>query len=247
MSATTGYNKKIYLLHHLEEVRRRFFICLVSVILLSFVSYFFYEKVFNILTEPFNKPLVFLAPQEAFFIALKISVFTGLILSLPVIFYQTWKFVSLGLKKKETRFLRLVTTISVLLFSIGVVFAYFVVLPLGLKFLIGFGSGLLQPMISISNYISFVVTLLFAFGVVFELPLVILFLTRTGIVSHEFFFSKRKHAILLVFIVAAILTPPDVFTQFLMAGPLIVLYEISIWIARFTSGRKWKNEAKRAY
>jgi len=185
------------------------------------------------LKRPFPHSLVFISPQEPFIITLKIAIFGGIIFALPMIIYQAWQFISSGLKEKEKRYLLLYTPFSLLLFLSGAGFAYFVAIPVGLRFLLSFGASSLEPMISISRYLSFITLMIFSFGIVFELPLVSLFLVKIGIVSPQFLAKKRKIAIIAIFVLAALLTPSiDAFTQILLAVPLLILYELSIWLAK---------------
>ena len=223
--------RKQTLIQHLQELRRRFIICLVCLLAGSVASWFYREQILSLLKRPLNSPLVFLAPQEAFVTTLKLTIFGGFLLALPVALYQAWGFVSSALTRVERKSLFLYGPLSLFLFIFGALFSYMVILPIGLKFLLSFQSTSLRPMLSIDKYISFVIVLLLAFGVVFELPLASLFLTRLGLINPDFLRRRRKQAILIVFIIAAILTPPDVLTQLLMAGPLLVLYEVSIWLS----------------
>ncbi len=186
--------------------------------------------------------LHFIGPSEGLIVKLKVSFFSGLILVLPFIVFQIWKFISIGLKKKERRIILIYFPISSLLFFAGILFAYFIMSPAGLYFLINISSGL-KPMFTISKYTSLIILLIFVFGLIFELPLVILFLTQIGLVTPKFLTQNRKYAILLMFIVSAILTPPDIFTQFILAIPVLILYEISIWLSKLVwSRRKRRNE-----
>lgn len=229
---------KLTLVQHLEELRRRFIICLLWVLVGSVVSWFYREEILSILKRPLGSPLVFLAPQEAFITMLKLAIFGGILLSLPVTLYQVWGFVSSALTQIEKKNLLLYGPLSLLSFIVGALFCYLVILPIGLKFLLSFGGASLTPMLSIDRYISFVIVLLLAFGVVFELPLASLFLTRLGLICPDSLRRRRKQAILMVFIISAILTPPDVLTQLFMAGPLLVLYEISIWLSKLAYRRQ---------
>ncbi|MFQ5868120.1 MAG: twin-arginine translocase subunit TatC [bacterium] len=232
-----GNDQRMSLFEHLGELRRRIFISAVAVLVGSVITYFYVDRILEILKGPVET-LVFIAPQEAFLVNLKLSFWGGVFLASPVIFFEVWVFVSVALREEEKRYLLLYGSLSFCSFVIGVTFAHLVVLPVGLKFLLSFTSGGLQPMLSVSKYISFVLMLLIAFGLVFELPLVAFFLTKLGLISPEFLTQKRKHALIGVFIVAAILTPPDVFTQLLMAGPLLGLYEISIWVSRLAKRKE---------
>lgn len=187
--------------------------------------------------------MTFIEPAEALFVSLKVSFFAGIIISLPVVIYQVWSFISPGLVKKERRYTLPFVIIATIFFLGGVAFAYFVILPLGLKFLLTFGARYWKPNITVGNYLSFSLKLMFAFGAVFELPLVITFLSMLGIVTPKQLSKNRKYVFLLCFIIGAILTPPDIFTQVLMAIPLMVLFEISIVAAKIFEKRKKKKEA----
>lgn len=234
-------NDRSSLLDHLEEIQRKIIICLVAIGVGAGICYFYTKKMLMILTKPLGTNLVFLSPQEAFITTLEIAIFGGVILALPVISHQCWRFISSGLKKREKRYIIIYLPTSVVLFFIGCIFSYFIILPIGLKFLLGIGGGYLQPMISIERYISFVIILLLAFGMVFELPLITVSLTRIGLLTPDFLIQKRRAAIVGIFVIAALLTPPDIFTQLLMVGPVVLLYEISIWLSKFVY-RKQKEK-----
>ena len=225
-------DKSMPLVNHLEELRKRFIISLVVIVACAGGIYAFVPKVLEHLTIPVGK-LVFISPVEAFWAQMKIAFFLGIYVALPIVFYQIWKFIAVGLKSNERRHILPFTIISFFLFTTGALFCYFFIVPIGMKFLLGYATQTLLPMISVSKYISFLITLLFSFGIVFELPLVISFLTKIGLVSPKGLRQKRKFIILGIFIIAAALTPgPDIFSQFLMAVPLLILYEISIWISK---------------
>ena len=169
---------------------------------------------------------------EAFFTYLKVSLLAGILLAVPVIMYEFWMFVAPGLYKNERRMLIPIALISSVFFVGGALFGYFIVFPYGFKFLLGFATETLRPLPSMKEYLSFATKLLLAFGFVFELPLVLTFLARLGLVSVSFLKRNRKYALLLFFAGSAILTPPDVVTQIMMSVPLMILYEISIVGAR---------------
>lgn len=228
-------------IEHLEELRSRMIKCLMTVFVFSCVSYLFVMQILGYAIKPVGK-VVFLSPQEAFFSYFILAFFIGLFLSSPVIIFQIWRFVSTGLLKQERKFLLIYGFISFLLFVVGIIFAFFLILPVGVKFLLSFGTDFLQPMISVSRYISFVGMVLLGFGIVFQLPIVILFLTQVGWVSTLTIRRNRKYAILLIFITSAVMTPsPDVLSQLLMAGPLLLLLEISIWLAVLLEWRRRKR------
>ena len=219
---------------HLEELRWRLIRCIVSVVALSIVAYVFSTQIMNFLTRPFPQKLIFLTPTGGFMIQIKVSIFAGLILSLPVIFYQFWQFVAPGLLEKEKKYVPLVIFFTTLCFLTGAAFAYFVMIPIGLKFLLSFQTPNLVANITIQEYLSFVSMLILAFGVTFELPVLAYFLTRIGLLTPRFLREKRRYGIVVIVIVAAILTPPDVFSQILLSIPLIVLYEVSIIVSAVT-------------
>ncbi len=238
-------NEKVMpFLDHLEELRQRLLRCIFSIILFSFGSYFFAKQIMKILLRPYPKEekLIFLAPTEGFITYIKISIFVGIIMSLPVIFYQLWKFVVPGLYKKERKYVPLIVLLSTLFFLTGALFCYFVIIPYGLNFLLGFSTDQLEPNIQIKEYLKFVTLLILVFGIIFELPLLSFFLTKLELLTPDFMRSKRRYGIVLIFMLAAILTPPDVVTQLFLAGPLIILYEISIWVSKFAMSKKDADE-----
>jgi sec-independent protein translocase protein TatC len=228
---------------HLEELRHRLIICFVAVGVGFVICYFFSKQLFEILMRPLlqvmppEESLIFTALPEAFFTYLKVALLAGIGLASPVIIYQFWRFIAPGLYHKERRALMPIVLFSTFFFVGGALFGYFVVFPFGFKFFIGFASDNIRAMPSIREYLKFAAKLLFAFGFIFELPLFTFFLARLGLVNAELLRSKQKYAILVIFMLAAILTPPDVVTQVMMAGPLLILYELSIWIAK-VFGRK---------
>jgi sec-independent protein translocase protein TatC len=242
-----GEQEKIPFTEHLEELRKRLIVCFIAVGVGFVLSYGFKEKLFQILTRPLIRvmqtgdKLIFTGLPEAFFTYLKVAFLSGIILAAPVIFYQFWMFVAPGLYDKEKRLMVPVVVLSTVFFVGGAFFGYFIVFPYGFKFFLGFASETIRPLPSMREYLGFASKLLLAFGVVFELPLIITFLAKLGMVSVSFLKKNRKYALLLFFIGAAILTPPDVVTQIMMALPLILLYEISIIGARIF-GKKSSEE-----
>ncbi len=223
--------QEMSLVEHLTELRSRLLKSIAVVLIFSIGAYVFSERLMEFLTVPVGD-LVFLSPAEAFLTHIKVSVIFGILISLPVIFYQFWKFVLPALKKNEKKFFYILLPVSLLLFYAGILFCFFVVLPLGIRFLLNFGSPELEPMISLGYYISFLLALLLPFGLIFELPLVLNLMVKLKILSVKRIVSVRKYVIVLIFLVGAILTPPDVITQILLALPLIILFETSILIAK---------------
>ncbi|OQX22693.1 MAG: twin arginine-targeting protein translocase TatC [Desulfobacteraceae bacterium IS3] len=230
----TNEEEKLPFLAHLEELRQRLIVCSIAILIGFCIAYGFKEQLFRILMHPLiaamgkGEKLIFTGLAEAFFTYLKVAFLGGLMLSSPVIIYEFWMFVAPGLYAEERRLMLPVVFLSSFFFIGGALFGYFIVFPLGFEFFLAFADENIQAMPSMKEYLSFSATMLLAFGVVFELPLVIIFLARLGVVSVEFLRKNRKYAILLIFIVAAILTPPDVISQIMMAIPLMILYEVSI-------------------
>lgn len=236
--------EKIPFTAHLEELRKRLITSFVAVGIGFALSYGFKEKLFQILTQPLisvmkqGETLIYTGLPEAFFTFLKVSFLSGFMIASPVIIYQFWMFVAPGLYDREKRLLIPIVILSSFFFIGGALFGYFIVFPYGFDFFLGFATETIRPMPSMKEYLSFSAKLLLAFGLVFELPLVITFLAKLGIVTVPFLKKNRKYALLLFFVGAAILTPPDVVTQVMMALPLMVLYEISIIGARIFGRKK---------
>jgi sec-independent protein translocase protein TatC len=228
---------------HLEELRRRLIICFIAVAVGFLPCYAFKEKIYDLLAIPIyaslpeDSTMIFIKVPEAFFTLLKVSFLAGFFLALPVIFYQLWAFIAPGLHRQEKMVVAPFVIFSTLFFVVGSSFGYFVVFPYGFKFLMGFGGENLRAMPSMGEYLSFASKLLIAFGLVFELPVVTYFLSKAGLITHRTLAKNRRYFIVLAFIASAALTPPDVVTQVLMAGPLIILLEISILVAKIF-GRK---------
>ena len=237
-------DEKLPFTAHLEELRKRLITSFVAVGIGFVASYGFKEYLFQILVRPLTEvmeagdTLIFTGLPEAFFTYLKVSFLSGLMLAAPVIIYQFWMFVAPGLYEKERRLLMPIIFLSTFFFLGGALFGYFIVFPWGFKFFLGFATETIRPLPSMKEYLGFSAKLLIAFGLVFELPLVITFLAKLGVVSVEFLKKNRKYAILLFFAGAAMLTPPDVVTQIMMALPLMLLYEISIFGAKIFGKKK---------
>lgn len=240
-------DEKITFTSHLEELRKRIIICIGAVAVGFLASYFFSEQIFTILVKPLKEELppdsllIFTGLPEAFLVYLKLAFFAALFLSSPVILWQVWCFIAPGLYDREKKYVYPFVIFSTLFFVAGVSFGYFIVFPLAFKFFMGYSTELIKPLPSVKEYLSFSCKMLLAFGIVFELPLFVLFLAKIGVVNERMLRSQRKFAILGIFIAAAVLTPPDVVSQILMAFPLIVLYEISILVTKYF-GKKAEGE-----
>jgi len=223
--------KEMPLLDHLDELRRRLIVSLVSIAILAAISYIFSGKILEFLSRPIGR-LYFFSLPEAFMARVKVSLALGLVLSTPILLYEVWRFVSPALKVEEKKYVYPAIFFSTLLFLLGILFGYYLILPIGIKFLLGFGSESLQGLLGVSRYLSFLLFFLLSFGLVFELPVVVFFLTKIGVLSPKLLRQRRREAIILIFIAAAVLTPSiDLFTQLMMAIPLLILYEISIFVS----------------
>ncbi|MCS7083704.1 MAG: twin-arginine translocase subunit TatC [Aquificaceae bacterium] len=229
------------LTEHLRELRSRLIKSIIAILIGTGVAFYGSNKIFEFLKEPVVRSypqveLITLSPTEPLFILFKISIAFGFILSLPVVLFQLWRFVEPALYPSEKRLVIPLTASSIVLFSIGVMFAYFVVLPIALKFLIGIGFTQLQakPYLSIDLYVSFLLKMMIAFGIAFELPVFVFILRKAGIVSQNQLKAFRKYFIVLAFVIGAIVAP-DVTTQVLMAIPLLLLYELSIIVSKLAS------------
>ena len=256
-------DEKMPFTEHLTEFRKRIIVSLAA-LLIGFIACFSYsEEIFEVLILPLksemsfsmhspfislipskikNPSLVFLAPAEAFWMHMKVSFVAGLVLSLPIILHQFWKFISPGLLLKEKKYVGPFVVSASLLFLVGALFCFLLVLPFAMGFLLTYKTGSMTPMLSVGNYVDFCLKFILAFGAVFELPIIIVLLTRMGIVTPKTLAKNRKYAILVAFIVAAILTPtPDAFNQTLMAVPMIVLYEVGILVSRLFVRKKTED------
>ncbi|MCA9730530.1 MAG: twin-arginine translocase subunit TatC [Deferribacteres bacterium] len=248
-------------LQHLEELRWRLIRSVVAILAGAIVAFFFADQILHFLQVPFDAAvkmysessgantverakLIYLAPTEGFMIQIKVSIFAGLIFTLPYIFYQIWQFVAPGLLEKEKRIVPKIIGASTFFFLLGAFFCWAVVLRFGLAFLLGFQSESLQATITINEYMSFVLLLILTFGLVFELPILAFFLTKMGFLSSQGMRDKRSYSIVGIFIIAAVVTPPDVFTQMALAIPLLILYELSIFVSQFVEKKQKSDESE---
>jgi sec-independent protein translocase protein TatC len=227
-------DKKLTVLEHISELRRRLIRSVIAVSITTVISFIFASEIFEILKSPAGEiNLIYIEMTEMVGTYMKVSFASGIMLAMPYLVYQFIMFVSPALTDREKKRVYLVLPWIALMFIGGVVFAYFILVPPAMKFLITFGSDIADPQIKIGNYVSIVTRLLLAIGLVFEMPVITTFLARLGIITPKWLSNKRKPAIILAFILAAIITPTfDPVNQILVAAPLIILYEISIWLAK---------------
>ena len=232
------------LMGHLNELRRRLF-RIVIIVLLGFVAFYgVAEDLYAYLSAPLQaqlpagSKLIYTSPAGAFFTYMKVALVASLFGTSPISFYQVWAFIAPGLYKEEKRAVLPLAFFSSIFFVAGAAFCFFTVFPIAFKFFMGFATDTIVPMISVEEYLGFALKLLIAFGVVFEMPLFAYFLSRFGILSPDFMRRQRRYAILFIFIIAAVLTPPDVFSQCLMALPMFLLYEVSIYVSAMAYKKK---------
>jgi len=232
---------------HLVELRKRLGLSVLSIFIAFIIAFIFHEAILAWVTAPLNEALEEVAHLSqkaadgmvtthqvggAFFVALKVSFFAGLLGALPFILYQLWLFIAPGLYSNEKKMVLPFVIGGSIMFGVGVLFAYYIVTPFGFQFLITFGSFLYTPLINIEDYVGFFTKIMMGFGIAFELPVFAYFLALLGLVTDQTLKDFFKYAVLIIFVLAALLTPPDVLTQLLMAAPLIILYGVSILIVR---------------
>ncbi len=230
-------------LDHLEELRHRLIKAIAAVLLFSIAAFVFSDQIMSVLSAPVGK-VYFMAPTEAFMVQIKISLAVGVLIAAPILIYQLWMFVLPGLYEQEVKLVLPIVLASTLFFYGGGAFCLFYVIPLAMNFLMEFGGENLDPLISVSEYFTFVIRMVLAFAIVFELPVVAFFLGRVGIITHRTLAKGRRYAIIIILVLGAILTPPDIFSQLALGLPLYLLYEISILIVFLTGKRR--KEAKQA-
>lgn len=238
------------LLEHLEELRTALIRILITIGVGFGICWFFHRQLRTFLIRPLiqalpegSRQLIFTKVPEAFFAYLWISFIAGFVVTSPVIFYHIWRFIAPGLYRHERRYALTFVLVSSFLFLTGTAMAYSYVFPFGFTFFMKFGGEYVSPFIRLTDYLRFTSRLLLAFGLVFEMPIIIVFLTRMGVVNPSSLAKKRKYIVLILFTASAILTPPDVITQLMMAGPLLLLFEISLWLARLFERRREKETA----
>ncbi len=231
------------LVEHLEELRHRIIFSIIAWVLASSAAYYFTPRLIGIFTGMVKTKLVFINPMEAFLAYLKIALLLGLFIALPFILYQALAFIVPGLEKHEKKWVLCLVPVAVLLFFSGALFACYILIPITLRFFLSFATNDLVPMITIGGLMSFVLTFIILCGLIFQTPLVILFLALIGLVNSTMLREKRKYMIIVFFIVAAVATPtPDAFTQIIVTIPMLVLYEISILLIRVIEGKRKREK-----
>jgi len=223
---------------HLAELRKRLSISLIVILVMFLMCFAFWQPILAWMIAPLNAVLpegsnvILTGVQEPFFTAMKVAFFAGFILSLPVIFWQFWLFVAPGLYENEKKLVIPFVSAATMMFLMGASFCYYVVVPLAFGFLVAFGSALFTALPSIGEYVGFFTKFLVGFGLSFEMPVVIFFFAKLGLVDDKGLKDFFRYAIVIIFTLSGILTPPDILSQFLMAVPLLILYGISILVAK---------------
>jgi sec-independent protein translocase protein TatC len=251
---------KAPLLEHLVELRKRLIISILAFVLCFFVCFIFAKPIYAFLTQPLanalagqpNHHLIYTALYETFFTYVKVGMFAGLCLSFPIVAAQIWMFIAPGLYKHERRAFLPFLLATPVLFTLGAAFVYYVMLPYAIRFFVSYetpgGHGTLgiELQAKVSEYLDLVTTLIFAFGLCFQLPVLLSLLGRVGIVSSAQLRSMRRYAILGIVALAAVVTPPDVFSMLSLIFPLVFLYEVSIWCVRLMEINRAKEDKARA-
>ena len=234
---------------HIADLRKRLTISTITVVVMFFACFSFYEPILEWMMAPVKHALpvgtsmIAVEIQETFFTAMKVAFFAGFIISLPVIFWQLWLFLAPGLYDHEKKLVVPFVFFATLMFLLGAAFAYYIVVPIGFDFLIAFGNSVVSVLPSIGKYVGFFTKLMIGFGIAFELPVITFFLAKIGLVNDQMLKDFFRYAVVLIFIISAILTPPDVISQVLMAAPLLILYGVSIYIAKvFNPAQKEEEE-----
>lgn len=227
-------------LDHIEELRWRIIYALIGILIFTIIAWIFIDPLVEVvLLKPArdaNASLQNLRPFGQLFLYVQVAIIVGIVASLPNIFYQLWKFIAPALKKRERKYIVWIVFFSTFCFLTGIAFSYFIMLPLAMKFAAQFGSEAIKNEFSIEEYMSIIISVMLAAGVVFELPMVSFFLTKLGILTPKFMRKYRRHAIVIILVLAAFLTPgADPVSQVILAVPLVLLYEISIFISKLSS------------
>lgn len=244
--------KEMPLLEHFKELRKVLLISAYAIAFGTVIGWTFSDMVYRFLAQPMvgieEVSFITTTPMEPILVKLKISLVTGIIVALPVIFWQIWSFVLPALQKNERKYLYYIVPSSIVLFVGGAAFAFYAVLPIGLSFLMFVGGGAVEstPFVTKSSYLGFILTFILSFGVVFQLPVVLLLLIKLGFLAPQTLVKYRKYAFFIIIVLAVIISPtPDPTTQLLMVGPMYMLYELSIWLGfLIVRKKKTKDEVK---
>ena len=232
-------DKSLTLVGHLDELRKRLIVIVATVIIGTSISYNYIGYIVELLIRPVgNLSFIYLSPPDLFIAYVKIAIATGCVLTMPIILYQVWRFVLPGITKKQRIYVILSNLASMIFFLTGASFAYFYIVPISIRFFTKLARAEIQPYFSFASYTSFVGSMLLAFGITFQLPILVMLLTQFNLITPQFLKKSRKIIVLLIFVLAAILTPPDVVSQTLLAAPMLLLLELSIILSSLIYKRK---------
>lgn len=235
------------MMEHLEELRRVLIISLLATVVMAGVCWFFSDQILEIILQPVlatGNKMHYIGIMEALMTKIKVSVFLGFLAALPVVLWQFWSFIMPALRKMEKVYFTIFVIVSYIFFISGILFAFYTVFNIGVKYLLHFGGEELLPMLTIGNYVSFAMMFILPFGVIFELPLAVFLLAQMGIIDYQWMVKKRKMAILVSVVAGAVLVPsPDIITPLMMAAPMYLLFEISASIVKLVGWFK-KRKAK---
>ncbi|MBI2877884.1 MAG: twin-arginine translocase subunit TatC [Candidatus Tectomicrobia bacterium] len=238
-------DERVPFTEHLEELRTRLIVMLGALGVAFLICYALSDHLLELLRRPLGADLIFTSPTEALFVNIKVALLAAVFFAMPILFFQVWRFVAPGLLEKERKYLLPLMTSSTGLFLMGSAFAYLVLLPFGARFFLGYASETLKPMITVGNYFSFSIKLILFCGLTFQAPIIFYFLAKLELVRSQVLTSNLRYAVVLIFVAAAILSPPDVFTQFLMAIPLLAIYGVGILVVKWTErGRERTRDAE---
>lgn len=233
--------QKQTIIEHLEELRKSLLISIAAVVVAAVFSFYYNEKILSIVISPLtalNENLVVTGVTEAFFVKLKLAFLAGFVMAFPIVVWAVWRFIKPALYPHERKYIYVLFPVSIFLFAGGVLFSYFGILHLVLKFFIYIAGENLETMFKVDQYVSFVMAFTLPFGIVFELPVIVFFLTKIGVIQSDTLSRNRKYALLVIVVLAAALTPgPDPISQMMMAIPVYLLYEVSIWVSKMARPR----------
>ncbi len=226
-------------LRNLEDFRRFILSFLLVSLVFSIIAYAYFPEILKYISKPAGK-LYFFSLYEAFFSKLMFSFFSGIFLAIPIGILLLWNFIKNALYSKEKKEISLLLAFTAILFYAGFAIAFFIIFPFAVKFFLSFGNNIILPVLSVKNYIIFFLSLCFTFGIIFQLPIIFIYLSYKGLITTSLLESKRKEFIVIVFILAAIITPPDIFTQLFVALPFIITFEISLVIAKILHRKNFR-------
>ncbi|MCI5787570.1 twin-arginine translocase subunit TatC [Helicobacter trogontum] len=235
---------------HLQDLRKRLMLSLLSIVICFVACFSFHEEIFTWVQMPISNAfasgikgkLIQVAPAEYLFVAIKVSFFAAFVISVPIVFWQLWLFVAPGLYKHEKKFILPFVFFGSFMFALGLFFCYEIVFPLIIRYVLAFGNEVVEANIASDEYLSFFIRIMLAFGFVFELPVMAFFLGKIGLITDNTLKRSFRYAVVAIFVVAAIVTPPDVISQLLLALPMVVLYGVAIIILKFVNPEKKQDE-----